>query len=154
MYLYSWKIWIPRLSGYRLLTRVFLVINCKIKWIEEVKKVVKVEKETDLKVDRFDSSSITKMTLATWLGGARDILTRQAEMIEKMQEIIELQKTEALADKGAIIKLQSEMMQTKDSVSSVSCSEHGSGNSSERSSTVQCSRIQEHCSSNCTCYIY
>ena len=91
-----------------------LLTGCKLQWVEEAKKTVKVDNEVDLKIDRFNSSSITKMTLATWLGGARDIMTRQANMIARMQKIIEQQKTESLSDKKDIIKLQSDLISSKD----------------------------------------
>ena len=77
-------------------------------------KNVKVTRVQDLTMDKFNSSSITKLTLAKWLESARDIMCRQADVIVKMQNTIELLKTDSLEDKAAIIKLQSDLIQTKD----------------------------------------
>ena len=62
----------------------------------------------------FNSSAITKMTLSNWTGEAREIMTRQSHLISNLQEMIELMKTEALADKAAVIRLQSELLKSKD----------------------------------------
>ncbi len=90
------------------------VTESKTKWFEETLKTVKVKTEQELTMDRFNSSSITKMTLAKWLDSARDIMTRQADIITQMQETMEMQKTDALEDKAAIIKLQSVLIESKD----------------------------------------
>ena len=105
------------LNGLRDLIRnqcVESVTDRKTKWFEETMKTVKVTKETELTVDRLNSSSITKMTLAKWLESASDIMTRQAGIISRMQKAIEMQKTDSLEDKAAIIKLQAEMIESKD----------------------------------------
>ncbi len=91
------------------------VAENKTKWFEETMKTVKVRKEEELTVDRFNSSSITKMTLAKWLESARDIMTRQSDIISRMQKSIEMQNVDSLEDKAAIIKLQSELIESKDS---------------------------------------
>ena len=41
-------------------------------------------------------------------------MTRQSGLVSNLQEVIELMKTEALADKAAIIRLQSELLKSKD----------------------------------------
>ncbi len=90
------------------------VTACKTKWFEETMKTVKVTKEQDLTSDRFNSSTITKITLAKWLDSARDIMIRQADIISQMQDAIEMQKTDSLDDKATIIKLQSDLIQSKE----------------------------------------
>jgi hypothetical protein len=89
------------------------IIGGKARWIEKVKQKLNVELEGNLQFGAFNSSAITKKTLATWTAEARDIMTRQGEQIENMQEIIELMKTEALADKAAVILLQSDLLKSK-----------------------------------------
>ena len=54
------------------------------------------------------------MTLAKWLESARDIMTRQADIISRMQKTIEIQKTDSLEDKATIIKLQSDLIESKE----------------------------------------
>ncbi len=90
------------------------VTDRKTKWFEEAMKTVKVTKEQELTVNRFNSSSINKMTLSKWLESASEIMTRQADIISRMQKAIEAQKTDALEDKAAIIKLQSDLIESKD----------------------------------------
>ncbi len=90
------------------------VTDRKTKWFEEAMKTVKVTKEQELTVSRFNSSSINKMTLSKWLESASEIMTRQADIISRMQKAIEAQKTDALEDKAAIIKLQSDLIESKD----------------------------------------
>ena len=41
-------------------------------------------------------------------------MTRQADLISNLQEAMELMKTEALADKAAVIRLQSDLLKSKD----------------------------------------
>ena len=94
--------------------RIESVTDQKTKWVEEAMKTVKVKTEQELTMDRFNSSSITKMTLAKWLESARDIMTRQANIISQMHKTMEMQKTDALEDKAAIIKLQSVLIESKD----------------------------------------
>ena len=90
------------------------MVCSQVRWIEEVKKKLKVECEDNLTQDKFNSSSITKVTLSCWLGTARDIMCQQAELMARQKEVIELMKTEALADKAAVIRLQTDLPQCKD----------------------------------------
>ena len=90
------------------------IIGSQANWVEKVKRKLEVEEEDNLTSDVFNSSSITKMTLAHWTGEAREIMTRQVELISNLQETIELMKTEALADKTAVIRLQSSLLASKD----------------------------------------
>ena len=90
------------------------IIGSKECWVNKVKQKLNVEEEGDLTPGVFNSSSITKTTLAGWTGEAREIMTRQAELISNLQEMIELLKTEALADKACVIRLQPELLKSKD----------------------------------------
>jgi len=90
------------------------IIGSKACWVEKVKQKLKVEGEDKLTQSVFNSSSITKSTLAQWTGEAREIMTRQTDLISNLQEVIELMKTEALADKAAVIRLQSDLLKSKD----------------------------------------
>ena len=74
---------------------------------------MKVEDEDNLTQNKFNSSTITKVTLAGWLNGARDIMCRQAEMMAQQEEMIELLKTKSLADKAAVIRLQADLLHCK-----------------------------------------
>ncbi len=90
------------------------VIGCKARWVYKVKEKLDVKYEHNLKEGVFNSSAITKITLAYWTGEARDIMTRQSQLISKLNDIIDLMKTEALADKAAVIRLQSELLKSKE----------------------------------------
>ena len=90
------------------------IIGSKARWVNMVKQKLNVELEGNLQFGAFNSSSITKKTLATWTADAREIMTRQGELIENLQEIIELMKTEALTDKAAVIRLQSDLLMSKE----------------------------------------
>ena len=90
------------------------IIGCKARWVNKVKEKLNVNHENNLRSGEFNSSTITKMTLAQWTGEARDIMTRQGRLISKLEEVIELMKTEALADKAAVIRLQSDLLKSKD----------------------------------------
>ena len=90
------------------------IVGSKASWIDMVKRELKGEVEENLKGSVFNSSSITKNKLATWTGDAREIMTRQADLVGRLQNIVELMKTEALADKAAVIRLQSELLKSKD----------------------------------------
>ncbi len=90
------------------------IIGSKANWIEKVKQKLGVDLEDNLLSSVFNSSAITKMTLSHWTGEAREIMTRQSDLISNLQDVIELMKTEALADKAAVIRLQSELLKSKD----------------------------------------
>ena len=90
------------------------VVGTHANWILKVKKHLNVEQNNDLKSAKFYSAAATKPVLAGWLEGAVKIMERQSEMMEKMEEMINLFKTEALGDKAAIIRLQREALRSKD----------------------------------------
>ena len=90
------------------------ITDRKTKWFEEAMTTVKVTKEQELTVNRFNSSTINKMTLSKMLESASEIMTRQADIISRMQKTMEAQKTDALENKAAIIKLQADLIESKD----------------------------------------
>ena len=90
------------------------IVGSQAQWLRTVKRDLNVDNEYNLTGDAFNSSQITKKKLATWTSDARDIMSRQAELISNLQEMIELMKTEALADKAAVIRLQSDLLRSKD----------------------------------------
>ena len=91
------------------------IVGCKAQWVDKVLRKLNVDLEENLRHHVFNSSSITKVTLAQWTGEARDIMTRQGRLISEFEEILNLMKTEALADKAAVIRLQSELLKNKES---------------------------------------
>ncbi len=91
------------------------IIGCKARWVNKVMQKLNVDLEDNLRDRVFNSSSITKVTLAQWTGEARNIMTRQGRLITKLEDVINLMKTEALADKAAVIRLQSELLKSKES---------------------------------------
>ncbi len=88
------------------------VVGCGARWFKEVKKQLKVEHDCEMTSNKF--AVPTKAILSGWLSDARDIIRRQWDMMENMKEMIELMKTEALADKAKVIQLQSELLERKD----------------------------------------
>ena len=96
---------LTRLQGFDL-AELDDVEGCQERWF------LKVNNEEQLTAKKFMEP--TKSVLSGWLADARDIMERQREMTCTMKEMIELLKTEALADKAAIIRLQTEQLQKKD----------------------------------------
>ena len=85
---------------------------CQESWIDKVKKKLNCEEEDHLTAEKF--SGPTKAVSSRWLAEAREIICRQRDVMDSMKEIIELLKTEALGDKGTVIRLQSELLEHKD----------------------------------------
>ena len=88
------------------------VEGCVTQWFAEVKKKLNCEYEHDLKADKFNT--VNKPVLTRWLATVQDLLSRQREVVCNKQEVIELLKTEALADKEKVIRLQSDMLVSKE----------------------------------------
>ena len=82
------------------------------RWFDEVKKRLNCENEYDLTAEKFNVPN--KPVLTRWLVEARDLMSRQREVMANMQETIELLKTEALADKDKIIRLQGVLLVSKE----------------------------------------
>ena len=88
------------------------VVGSGTRWFIDVKKQLKVGEDYELKANKFAVPS--KSVLSRWLEDAGEIMVRQRDMMENMKEMIELLKTEALADKATIVWLQSEMLERKE----------------------------------------
>ena len=88
------------------------VEGCEARWLGVVKSTLKVQDRNQLTADKFMGP--TKQVLSRWLEEAQDVMGRQRDMMDNMKEIIELMKTEALADKKKVIKFQDELLECKD----------------------------------------
>ena len=82
------------------------------RWFGAVQKKLKCENVDDLTAEKFNVAN--KPVLTLWLAQARDLMSRQSEVMARMQETIELLKTEALADKDTIIRLQGGLLESKE----------------------------------------
>ena len=66
-------------------------------WQTDVMRALKVDDvELMYRSDKF--MPFTKPVITPWLAGACEIMERQKEMINQLKELIELLKTDALAD--------------------------------------------------------
>ena len=88
------------------------VVGCSARWFEDVQSKLKVDSKCGMTRGKFAVQN--KSVLSDWLEDACDVMKRQSGMMSKMQEMIELLKTEALADKAAVIRLQSEVIRSKE----------------------------------------
>ena len=88
------------------------VVGCRARWFAEVQKKLKVDGRVAMRSAKFAVQ--TKAVLSGWLEDASDVMGRQSDTISKMTEMIELLKTEALADKAAVIRLQGELLERKE----------------------------------------
>ena len=70
-----------------------------------------VASEQELTTDKFMTT--TKPVLSRWLDRAYRIMCEQHDMAEKMKETVEQMKTEALADKTEIVRLQADLLENK-----------------------------------------
>ncbi len=87
------------------------VSECQHKWIDEAKRELKCADEDDLTADLFARPN--KSVLSRWLEGARDIMCRQQQLLEKYKYLVNTMKTEAIGDKPKVIKLQSKLLGCK-----------------------------------------
>ena len=81
-------------------------------WIEKVKQELKCNEEDNLSKELFARPN--KSVLSQWLAESREIMCRQRTMMENMKHVIGTMKTEALADKATVIKLQGELLERKE----------------------------------------
>ena len=88
------------------------IVGRGARWFTDVKRQLKVEHDCEMTSDKFSVPS--KAVLSRWLADGRDVMRRQCDMMENMKEMIELLKTEALADKEKVIRLQSELLERKE----------------------------------------
>lgn len=82
--------------------------------LEEWRKVTKTVLESELKKEKFCNANIHKPVLAKWLEEAASVMCGQSEMISNMLKTISLAKMEALEDRATIIRLQAELLESKD----------------------------------------
>ena len=89
--------------------------GCTRRWFEEIKGELNVQCEgfIGLTKEKFNSNRIRKEALAFWLEDAGAFMQRQSAVIEQFKDIIDLMKTEALADKTKVIKTQEKLMESQ-----------------------------------------
>jgi hypothetical protein len=85
---------------------------CKSQWIYEAMQKLKCVDQDHLSAKLFNGQ--TKEVLTRWIADARDIMCRQAEVMGSLKDIIGALKTEALGDKGRVIKLQDGLIKLQD----------------------------------------
>ena len=88
------------------------VVGSKARWFNDVMEKLKVQQAYQLTSAKFTVPS--KAVLSNWLENAAEIMKRQAKVMSDMTDIIELMKTEALADKDKVIRMQSDLLDHKD----------------------------------------
>ncbi len=82
------------------------------RWFIAAKKKLNCKQNYELTSEKFMGP--TKQVLSIWLAEARDLMARQRTVMSNMQEAIELLKTEALAEKDKVIRLQEALLENKD----------------------------------------
>ena len=85
---------------------------CQGRWLSGVMSTLKVGDGNQLTADKFMGP--TKQVLSRWRVEAQDVMGRQSNMMNDMKEMIELLKTEALADKEKVIRFQDKLLEFKD----------------------------------------
>ena len=81
-------------------------------WFSEAKEKLKCKHEREMTAEKF--MVLTKSVMSNWLATAADVMSNQTDMMLELKEQVELLKTEALADKSRVIKLQAELLERKD----------------------------------------
>jgi hypothetical protein len=102
-----------KLQSFQDLDDLDAVEGCQERWIAEAKKKLNCEEEDNLSAELFNKH-LTKAVLTHWIADARDIMCRQREVMQDMKDIIGALKTEALGDKGRVIKLQDGLIKLQD----------------------------------------
>ena len=82
------------------------------RWFEDVKSALNVQSEcaTGLVEAKFNHKSVLKKDLAFWLADAADIMQQQLAIIGQFKDTIEIMKTESVADKSRLIKVQEQLL--------------------------------------------
>ena len=88
--------------------KVTETVNCLF---DDMLSRLKLTTEFELTVEKFMTT--TKPVLSRFLEKASKIMCQQRDMIEMSKQTMEQMKTEALADKTAIIKLQSALLESR-----------------------------------------
>ena len=86
--------------------------GCVERWLCEAKEELKVSDELMLSKEKFLIPN--KTVLSAWLASASQLMARQRDVMSNMQETIEALKTEALADKDSVIRLQTQLLEQKE----------------------------------------
>ena len=86
--------------------------GCVERWLCEAKEELKVSDELMLSKEKFLIPN--KTVLSAWLASASQLMARQRDVMSNMQETIEALKTEALADKDRVIRLQTQLLEQKE----------------------------------------
>ena len=80
-----------------------------------------MKKKLNLQTMRYVSSNnftndtkITRQVMADWLHRATDIMSRQASLMVKYKDIVEMMKVEAIADKTKVVTVQEKLLELKD----------------------------------------
>ena len=90
------------------------VEGCVARWSSELGKHLHMD-YSDIDFDsREKIKTKDKQTLSGWLVDAVDLVRRQSSQMYLLKEIIECFKTEALADKEKVIRLQGQLLMQKD----------------------------------------
>ena len=86
---------------------------CTRRWFNDVKGRLNIRSEgnSGLRQEKFNSNKINKHDLSFWLADAADFMQRQAIVIERFKDIIDIMKTEAIADKTKVIKAQERLLE-------------------------------------------
>ena len=66
--------------------------------------------ESDLGSEVFNARKATKEVLSQWL----DVMERQSKMIEDLQGVVDLSKSELIITQQKVVKLQEELLNRKD----------------------------------------
>ncbi|XP_063681918.1 uncharacterized protein LOC134816852 [Bolinopsis microptera] len=90
------------------------VEGCVARWSDQLEKDLHMDyREIDYE-SREKIKTKDKQTLSRWIVVAVDLVRRQSSQMYLLKEIIECFKTEALADKEKVIRLQGQLLMQKD----------------------------------------
>ncbi|XP_063689176.1 uncharacterized protein LOC134822194 [Bolinopsis microptera] len=90
------------------------VEGCVARWSDQLEKNLHMDyREIDYE-SREKIKTKDKTTLSGWVVDAVDLVRRQSSQMYLLKEIIECFKTEALADKEKVIRLQGQLLMQKD----------------------------------------
>ena len=84
----------------------------QMNWIDEVKRTLKLQDFSKATVATFMPPR--KEVACKWVLEAVNVIKSQREMITQLKDIIDAFKTDTLADKAKIIRLQDKLLENKD----------------------------------------
>ena len=84
----------------------------QMNWIDEVKRTLKLQDFSKATVATFMPPR--KEVACKWVLEAVNVIKSQSEMIAQLKDIVEAFKTDTLADKAKIIRLQDNLLENKD----------------------------------------